>query len=178
MTAAEMTETSTAALPARRGHVTPDYLIFRDSTGAFTARSFSAAIEAVAAEFGPDAWAQAQEQPGCDPVGDAARTLATREGLEYVGTESGPVVGRWLSWADEREHIRRTDPDAFARLENVERLGDLSHITTTAEMLVLSDRGRVEDEWRRRDEASLARDLEAERERNLPDWLRKRRVTR
>lgn len=160
--------------------MTPDFLLFRDSTGAFTARPFSAALAAVATEFGPDAWADATRDPtpGTDPAGDAARTLADLEGLEYVGAETHLVIGRWSSWAEEREHIRRTDPDSFARLENVERLGDLSHITTTAELLVLSDRARVEDKWRRMDEESLTRDLEAERERNFPDWLRRYRVTR
>lgn len=99
------------------------WLIFRDSAGAFTSRPLEMALDAVAIEFGPDAWSNLlrESPPGTDPVGDAARTLAGREGLEYVGTERARVAGRWASWDEEREHLRRTDPDTFAKLENVER---------------------------------------------------------
>ena len=105
------------------GEQTPAWLLFRDATGALVARPFGSALDALAAEFGPDAWSESLRDsfPGSDPVGDAARTLAAHEGLDYVGVECTRVAGRWASWDEEREHLRRTDPDTFAKLENVEQ---------------------------------------------------------
>lgn len=150
------------------------HLIFQSPTG-ITTRAVAGLVAALEAEL-PGVWNEAHTNPmpgAGDPLNDLGGWAAAREGLEYLGPETGRYVARWASWTDEREHIQRTSPDEFARLENVEQAPVVRKGKSHKEFMEESYAAEVEDRWQRRQAASNARAAVEQREAEMPDWLRR-----